>query len=305
MSMFVDTLGRITQNRMAFIGLILTSIVILAAILAPLLSPMAPTTMQPDARFLPPTWEHPFGTDDFGRDQLSRVLFGARISLQVGLVAIAVSTAIGSVLGLIAGYRPGWVDSIIMRIMDVLLAFPSLLLALFIIAALGPSITNLIIAVSIAYIPFFARMTRGQVLSLSQSQFVEASRSIGAGPTWIIRRHLLPNVIPLLLIQATINIAFAVLAESSLSYLGLGTEPERPSWGRMLTEARPYMDQSAWMGIFPGLALMMLIIGTNLLGDGLRDVLDPRMRGTTPGRSAGSQRNWASRLFSRGFLKKG
>jgi peptide/nickel transport system permease protein len=305
MSMFVDTLIRITQNRMAFVGLILTTIVIFAAVLAPVLSPMAPTTMQPDARFLSPSWDHPFGTDDFGRDQLSRVLYGARISLQVGIVAIAVSTAIGSVFGLIAGYRPGWIDSIIMRVMDVLLAFPSLLLALFIIAALGPSITNLIIAVSIAYIPFFARMTRGQVLSLSQSQFVEASRSIGAGPTWIIRRHLLPNVIPLLLIQATINIAFAILAESSLSYLGLGTEPERPSWGRMLTEARPYMDQSAWMGIFPGLALMMLIIGTNLLGDGLRDVLDPRMRGTAPTRSSGGLIGWARRLFSGRDLRKG
>jgi peptide/nickel transport system permease protein len=294
------TLPLLVQNRLALIGLILTGIVVLGAALAPVLAPLPPTTMQPDARFVGPSWQHPFGTDDFGRDQFSRVLYGARISIRVGLVAISVSTLIGSIVGLIAGYRVGWLDSVIMRVMDILLAFPSLLLALFIIAALGSSITNLIIAISIAYIPFFARVTRGQVLSLSQGQFVEASRSIGAGPARIIVRHILPNVVPILIIQATINIAFAVLAESSLSYLGLGAEPEAPSWGRMLTEARPYMDQAPWMAIFPGLALMALVIGTNLLGDGLRDVLDPRLRGSVAVRARrASRESWRRRIVDR------
>lgn len=277
-----DSFVRLLQNPLALIGLILTLLIILAAILAPLLAPASPVAMDPGARLSGPSLEHPFGTDDYGRDQLSRVLYGARISLRVGLLAIAVSTLLGSIVGMIAGYRAGWLDATLMRIMDVLLAFPSILLALFIIAALGSTLNNLIIAISVAYIPFFARVTRGQVMSLVESQFVEASQAVGASHWWIIARHVLPNVVPILIIQATANLAFAILAESSLSYIGLGTEPSEPSWGRMLTEARPYMDQAPWMAIFPGVALMALVVGSNLLGDGLRDALDPRLRGAGP-----------------------
>jgi peptide/nickel transport system permease protein len=279
-----DAAGRLLANRLAVFGLIFVGVVVLGALLAPLLAPSAPETMDATARLAPPSLAHPFGTDDFGRDLLSRVLYGARISLQVGLIAIAVSTLLGLVVGLVAGYARGWVDSVVMRVMDVVMAFPSVLLALFIMAALGSSLRNVVIAVSAAYIPFFARITRGQVLTLVETPFVEASRAAGASHVRLVVRHVFPNVIPLLIVQATTNLAFAVLAESSLSYLGLGTQPPDPSWGRMLTEARPWMNKAPWLSIFPGLALMALVIGSNLLGDGLRDALDPRLRGSTRAR---------------------
>jgi peptide/nickel transport system permease protein len=275
-----DVGARLIANRLALTGLVLTGVVVLAALFAPLLSPAAPETMVATDRFAPPSREHPFGADEFGRDLLSRVLYGARISLQVGLLAIAISTLLGLVVGLVAGYGRGWIDSVAMRVMDVVMAFPSVLLALFIMAVLGSSLRNVIIAVAAAYIPFFARITRGQVLALAQTPFVEAGRAAGASHARLIARHIFPNVVPLLIIQATTSLAFVILAESSLSYLGLGTQPPTPSWGRMLTEARPWLKQAPWLAIFPGLALMALVIGSNLLGDGLRDALDPRLRGT-------------------------
>jgi peptide/nickel transport system permease protein len=274
-----DVLRRLIANPLGLLGLALTVLVVLAAILAPVLAPALPETMNPIDRLAPPSRAHPFGADDFGRDLLSRVLYGTRISLWVGVVAIISSTLLGMAIGLIAGYARGVTDSVVMRIMDVVMAFPSVLLALFIMAVLGSSLQNVVIAVSAAYIPFFARITRGQVLTLAESPFIEASRSAGGSASWILMRHVLPNVIPLLIIQATTSLAFAILAEASLSYLGLGTQPPQPSLGRMLTEARPWLNQAPWLAIFPGLALMAMVVGGNLLGDGLRDALDPRLRG--------------------------
>lgn len=253
--------------------------VIGAALIGPLVWRVSPEAMDAINRLAPPSRAHPIGADEFGRDLLSRVLYGTRISLWVGIVAILVSTLTGTMVGLLAGYARGPVDSAIMRVMDVLMAFPSVLLALFIMAVLGSSLQNLVLAVSVAYVPFFARMTRGQVLSLAEAPFIEASRSLGATHGRIMAQHVLPNVVPLLIIQATTSLAFAILAEASLSYLGLGTQPPQPSLGRMLTEARPWLNQASWLAIFPGLALMGLVVGGNLLGDGLRDALDPRLRG--------------------------
>ena len=277
-----DTLSRLFANWLGVTGLVLTVAVVLAAVAAPIIAPIAPETMDAQARLQGPSREHPFGADDFGRDLLSRVLYGTRISLQVGVIAIALSTVLGLAVGLLAGYARGGVDSVIMRVMDVVMAFPSILLALFIMAVLGSSLQNVVIAVSVAYIPFFARITRGQVMAIADAPFVEASRAAGASQARVMARHIFPNVVPLLIIQATTNLAFAILAEASLSYLGLGTQPPEPSLGRMLTEARPWLNQAPWLAIFPGLALMALVIGSNLLGDGLRDALDPRLRGALP-----------------------
>lgn len=290
-----DVLGRVLSNWLGLAGALITGVMLVAALLAPVLAPTAPEIMDPSARLAPPSWAHPFGADDFGRDLLSRVLYGTRISLQVGVVAIALSTVLGLVIGLVAGYARGPVDAVLMRVMDVFMAFPSILLALFIMAVLGSSLQNVVIAVSIAYIPFFARITRSQVLTLGEAPFVEASRAAGASHARVMARHVFPNIVPLLIVQATTNLAFAILAEASLSYLGLGTQPPEPSLGRMLTEARPWLNQAPWLAIFPGLALTGLVVGSNLLGDALRDALDPRMRGTTAvrrwGTPGGRQRN--------------
>lgn len=276
-----DVLNRVLSNWLGLAGVLITGLMLVAALLAPVLAPAPPEAMDPMARLAPPSREHPMGADDFGRDLLSRVLYGTRISLQVGVVAIALSTVLGLAVGLIAGYARGPVDAVLMRVMDVFMAFPSILLALFIMAVLGSSLQNVVIAVSIAYIPFFARITRSQVLTLGEAPFVEASRAAGASHVRVMARHVFPNIVPLLIVQATTNLAFAILAEASLSYLGLGTQPPEPSLGRMLTEARPWLNQAPWLAIFPGLALTGLVVGSNLLGDALRDALDPRMRGTT------------------------
>lgn len=278
-----DITRRLLANPLGSAGLIIMIVVVLAALAGPLLWPVSAETMDPVNRLAPPSRAHPLGADEFGRDLLSRVLYGTRISLWVGVIAILTSALAGTVVGLLAGYARGPLDSAIMRVMDVLMAFPSVLLALFIMAVLGSSLQNVVLAVSVAYVPFFARMTRGQVLTLAEAPFVEASRSVGADHGRIMLRHVLPNVVPLLIIQATTSLAFAILAEASLSYLGLGTQPPQPSLGRMLTEARPWMNKAPWLAIFPGLALMGLVIGGNLLGDGLRDALDPRLRGARAG----------------------
>jgi peptide/nickel transport system permease protein len=289
-----DVSARLVANRLALVGGAILLLVVVAALLAPLIAPASPDAITPKLRLAAPSAAHPFGADEFGRDVLSRVLYGTRISLQVGLIAIAASAVLGMIVGLVAGYARGLTDSIVMRVMDVVMAFPSILLALFIMAVLGSSLQNVVIAVSAAYIPFFARITRGQVLSLAESPFIEASRASGASHRRLVIRHVLPNILPVLIIQATTSLAFAILAEASLSYLGLGTQPPQPSLGRMLTEARPWLNQAPWLAIFPGLALMALVIGSNLLGDGLRDALDPRLRGTTEvGRSSLRERNLA------------
>ena len=253
-------------------------LVVLSAVLAPLITPYDPSEMNSKVRLSAPSVEHWFGTDQFGRDVFTRVIYGSRLSLQIAITAVFTAVVIGGIIGILSGYYGGWLDAITIRIMDVLVAFPSLLLALFLVAILGPDIKNLILAISLTRIPYFARLTRAEVASLERRPFVEAGRMVGATNFRIMIFHLLPNVFPLILVFATMDIATAVIAESSLSYLGLGAQPPTPSWGRMLTEARGFLGRAAWLSIYPGIFLMVTIISFNLLGDSLRDIVDPRLR---------------------------
>lgn len=265
-------------------GLVLAggSIVLLLAIIAafgPLLAPYDPLAMNFSVRFAPPSAAHWFGTDDFGRDLLSRVLYGARVSVQVAFIAVGISATAGVTLGVTAGYLGGWVDELIMRVMDVIFAFPAVLLAITVMAILGRGVENAMIAIAIVYAPIFARVTRGAVIAVRDREFITAARALGQGHGRIMWRHVLPNALGPVIVQTSLSLAFAILAEAALSFFGLGTQPPDPSWGRMLAEGRGFLGQAPWMGIFPGLAIMVSVLGFNLLGDGLRDVLDPRWRG--------------------------
>jgi len=258
-------------------GIILT--LALVALFGAALAPHDPIAMDFTARFAPPSWAHPFGTDDFGRDVFSRVLHGASVSFQVAFIAVGISGLAGVALGLTAGYRGGWVDDLIMRAMDILFAFPAVLLAITVMAILGRGVENAMIAIAIVYAPIFARVTRGAVISVRDREFVTAARALGQSQPLIMLRHVLPNALGPIIVQTSLSLAFAILAEAALSFFGLGTQPPDPSWGRMLSEGRGYLQQAPWMGIFPGLAIMVSVLGFNTLGDGLRDVLDPRFRG--------------------------
>jgi peptide/nickel transport system permease protein len=277
-SLLKETLRLFLRNRLASIGAVIILLLIVFALLGSRLTPYDPVGIDMGARLNPPSLRHPFGTDDFGRDVLSRVLAGASVSLKVGVIAVSISTVIGTLLGAVGGYRGGWIDEVIMRFMDVLFAFPAILLAIAILAALGPGISNAMIAIGIVYTPIFARITRGSVLTVREEVYVEAATAIGARDSRILFRHILPNVIAPVIVETTLSLAFAILAEAALSYLGLGTQPPDPSWGRMLSEGRGYIQDAPWLGVFPGLAIMVTVMGFNFLGDGLRDALDPRMK---------------------------
>jgi peptide/nickel transport system permease protein len=266
------------RNPVLLLSSVMILLVVLSSILAPLITPYDPSEMNSKVRLSAPSVEHWFGTDQFGRDVFTRVIYGSRLSLQIAITAVFTAVIIGGIIGILSGYYGGWLDAITIRIMDVLIAFPSLLLALFLVAILGPDIKNLILAISLTRIPYFARLVRAEVASLERRPFVEAGRMVGATDFRIMIFHLLPNVFPLILVFATMDIATAVIAESSLSYLGLGAQPPTPSWGRMLTEARGFLGRAAWLSIFPGFFLMVTIISFNLLGDSLRDIVDPRLR---------------------------
>ncbi|MDF1522216.1 MAG: ABC transporter permease [Trueperaceae bacterium] len=257
------------------------SIVLLLAVVAVFgaaLAPYAPVAMDFTARFAPPSWAHPFGTDDFGRDLFSRVLHSAAVSFQVAFIAVGISGTVGVALGVLAGYLGGWLDEVIMRAMDVAFAFPAVLLAITVMAVLGRGVENAMIAIAIVYVPIFARVTRGAVISVRGREFVTAARALGTSHVRIMVAHVLPNAAGPILVQTSLSLAFAILAEAALSFFGLGTQPPDPSWGRLLAEGRAYLGQAPWMGIFPGLAIIAAVLGFNLLGDGLRDVLDPRWR---------------------------
>jgi peptide/nickel transport system permease protein len=258
-------------------GIILT--LGLVALFGASLAPYDPMAMDFTARFAPPSWAHPFGTDDFGRDVFSRVLYGAAVSFQVAFIAVGISGVAGISLGLTAGYLGGWVDEVIMRVMDVLFAFPAVLLAITVMAILGRGVENAMIAIAIVYAPIFARVTRGAVISVRDRDFVLAARALGQSQLRIMVGHVLPNALGPIIVQTSLSLAFAILAEAALSFFGLGTQPPDPSWGRMLSEGRGFLQRAPWMGIFPGLAIMVSVLGFNTLGDGLRDVLDPRFRG--------------------------
>jgi peptide/nickel transport system permease protein len=273
-----DAFRRLTRHRLAMFGAFVLAIIIIMAIFSPVIAPYDPNGMNFDVRFAPPSTAHFLGTDDFGRDIFSRIIYGSRVSLLVGLVAVGLSATIGTSLGLVAGYGNRIVDEVIMRAMDVLYAFPAILLALAILAALGRGVTNAMIAIGIVYIPIFARITRGAVLTVRNEEFITAARTLGAGDVRILTQHILPNVMAPIIVETTLSLAFAILAEAALSFFGLGTQPPDPSWGRMLSEGRSFFRQSIWMGIFPGLAIMLTVMGFNFLGDGLRDALDPRQK---------------------------
>ena len=273
-----DAAQRLMRNRLAMFGALVLAIIVIMGLFGPQIAPYDPNGMDFTARFALPSLNHLMGTDDFGRDTFSRIIYGARVSLMVGLVAVGLAATVGTTLGLVAGYSNRVVDEIIMRTMDVLYAFPAILLALAILAALGRGVGNAMIAIGVVYIPIFARITRGAVLTVRNEEFILAARTLGAGDIRILFQHILPNVMAPVIVETTLSLAFAILAEAALSFFGLGTQPPDPSWGRMLSEGRSYFRQSIWMGIFPGVAIMLTVMGFNFLGDGLRDALDPRLK---------------------------
>ena len=272
------TLVRLRRNKLSIVGMVVLLLLVLVAVFAPLLAPYDYAAQDLVNSFEPPSWEHPLGTDDFGRDILSRIIYGARVSLQVGVFAVFTAMISGGALGAIAGYYGGRIDGAIMRCMDVLLSIPQILLAIAIAAALGPGLLNLTIAVGVAALPTFARVVRGAVLSIVGQEYIEAAQCMGASDTWIIIRHILPNCSAPIIVQSTIRVAQAILAAAALSFLGLGIEPPYPEWGGMLAGARGYVRDYPYMTVFPGLAIMITIMALNFVGDGLRDAMDPKMK---------------------------
>ncbi|MBE0518228.1 MAG: ABC transporter permease [Thermoplasmata archaeon] len=275
----VEIVERGSKNNMVVVGTTIIVIIIALALLAPVLPMADPTVFVPEEKLQPPSTDHWFGTDELGRDVFSRVIWGSRVSLTVATLAIFFSLIIGVMLGLTAGYFGRYVDYIIAGTIDLFWTFPAFLLALAFAAALGPSLMNVILAISISYWAGFARLMRGQALSVRERLFVESSRALGARHPRIMFTHVLPNCIAPLIVWASIGVADAITIESSLSFLGVGTQPPTPSWGYMLFRGMTYLSEAPWISTFPGLVLLLTILGFNLLGDGLRDVLDPRMKG--------------------------
>jgi peptide/nickel transport system permease protein len=272
--------ARLARNRVGFLGFVICLLVVLAALLAPYLSTHDPLSQQIRQRFQGPSTEHLIGTDNFGRDLFSRVLFGFRTSISVAFGAVGLAGLAGSLIGLAAAYLGGWTDRLLMRLMDVLLAFPIILLAIAVLAVLGPGSVNTALAIGIVYLPIFARLARAPALSILSWDYVSAARALGARGPRIVVRHVTPNVLAPLLVQATLSLSTAILVEASLSFLGLGTQPPTPSLGLMLSDSRDYMLISPWSSVFSGLAILLASLGFNLFGDGLRDLLDPSLWGT-------------------------
>jgi peptide/nickel transport system permease protein len=271
-------LRRLLRRRGAVAGLVVIAAFVLLAIFAPLVSPYDPVATNWALVRKPASAAHWFGTDELGRDIFTRVIFGARASLMAGLVSVSIALSVGIPVGMVAGYRGGFIDSLISRITDAMLACPFLILAIALAAFLGPSLSNAMIAIGITATPIFVRLTRAQVMNVKVEDYVEAARAIG-NPSWRIALfHILPNILPALLVQATLSIAAAIIAEAALSFLGLGQQPPAPSWGSMLNSAQRFLTSAPWMAIWPGLAIFLTVLSFNLVGDGLRDALDPRSR---------------------------
>ena len=269
---------QLLRNSGAVIGATVLLLLVLTALLAPLIAPFDPIATAPRERTLPPSTRHLFGTDNLGRDVFSAVVFGTRISLRVGLISVGIGATVGIVLGLLTGFYEGWLDLIMMRLIDVLLAFPGILLAIAIVSVLGPGLNNAMIAVGISSVPRFTRVVRGSVLSAKHHVYVEAARALGAPDRTIMLRHILPNVLAPVIVIGTLGIATAILSAAALSFLGLGAKPPTPEWGAMLSNSRNHLRDAWWWSTFPGLAIMVTVLAMNLLGDGLRDALDPRLR---------------------------
>ncbi len=270
--------GRLARTPLAVAGVVIVTAYLAAAAGAPLLSPDDPLRMHSQALLAPPGGGHPFGTDQFGRDLLTRLFYGARSSLAVAFGSVALALAVGGIAGILAGYYGGVLDNVVMRAMDVIFAFPAVLLAITIMAVAGTTVGNVILAIGVVYTPQFARVIRASVLETRGLEYVEAAHALGASVLRILGRHLLPNISAPLIVQTSLSLSFAILTESALSFLGLGTQPPTPSWGNMLAEARRFMVIAPWTAVYPGAAIALIVLGFNLLGDGLRDLLDPRLR---------------------------
>jgi ABC-type dipeptide/oligopeptide/nickel transport system permease subunit len=267
------------HKRMAALGLVLCLVVVGTAILAPLIAPYDPLKIRTEIRLQLPSDQHWLGTDELGRDIFSRIVYGSRVSIAVGMISICIALACGIPLGLFSAFYGKTVDTIIMRTMDALAAFPAILLALAILSAMGPGIQNAMIAIGIVYMPAFSRNVRGSVLAVQENEYVLAARACGASDTYVMFKTILPNCLAPLLVHTSLGFANAIITEAALSFLGLGVQPPTPSWGAMLDEGRNYMDQTVWYSISAGMAIFLSVLGLNLVGDGLRDVLDPRLRG--------------------------
>jgi peptide/nickel transport system permease protein len=268
----------VLRQRLAVIGLVIVGFFAIVALVGPIVAPSGPTEQFSEYRLQGPSADYWFGNDEFGRDIFSRLLYGARISFQVGVIAVGISAVIGVLIGLAAGYFGGWIDNIASLLMDVLYAFPTILLAIAIMAMLGNSLANVMIAIGIVNAPTFMRVIRGSVLSVRRTTYVEAAISVGGTTPRVMFRHVLPNVTAPLIVHASLNFAYAVLAEASLAFLGLGNKPPSPSWGSMVSSSYGFLQLAPWAAIFPGIAIALTVLGFNLLGDGLRDALDPRLR---------------------------
>ncbi len=266
------------RNKLTLTGFAIVALVVLVGLLAPVLAPYDPNEINIPARLQAPGAEHLFGTDEMGRDILSRVMYGARISIAVGVIIVAVSAAIGIVLGSLSGYFGGRADQAVLAVTDMILAFPSMVLALALTAAMGPGLLNTMLAVIIVRIPMYTRLMRGQVLVAKEQQYVRAARTFGEKPFWIVVRHIVPNCLTPLMVQMTLGIGDAILIASSMSFIGLGAQPPTPEWGAMISTARIYAIDQWWYAAFPGLSILITIMGFNLIGDGIRDILDPRSR---------------------------
>jgi peptide/nickel transport system permease protein len=275
---WADTLRRVVRTRAAVAGGLIVATFVVVALFAPLLAPHDPLKGRLVERLKPPSVTHWLGTDELGRDLLSRILYGARITMQIQLAAVSLALVVGTALGLTAGYAGRWPDQVIMRVMDILMAFPGIFLALAIIAALGTGLVNVVLAAGIYLVPQFARVVRGSVLGLKEMEFVQAARALGHGAVAIVFRYVLPNSLAPLIVQTSLRMATVLLTASGLSFLGLGVQPPSPEWGAILSNARSYMITAPHVATMPGLAIMVVVLGFNLLGDGLRDSLDPRLR---------------------------
>ncbi|MDP9357946.1 MAG: ABC transporter permease [Chloroflexota bacterium] len=269
---------QLLRRKVAVAGFVILLLLVIVALTAPVIRAADPDKVAPRAALKAPSSEHWFGTDQYGRDMYSRVIYGARISLLVGFISVSIAVVVGTTLGLTSGYYGRWVDTTVMRFVDIMLAFPGILLALALVSILGPSLTNLMIAVGVSSVPAYARLVRGSVLSAKENVYVEAARVVGCTDGTIMRRHVLPNVVAPVIVLATLGFASAILSAAALSFLGLGSQPPTAEWGRMLSEGRNYLREQWWIATFPGLAIMVTVLAMNLLGDGLRDTLDPRQR---------------------------
>jgi peptide/nickel transport system permease protein len=276
----VEVVSRpVGRNGLVLFGAAIIALMVLLAVFAGVVAPYDPTEMKVADALKPPSFAHPFGTDRFGRDVLSRTIYGSRIALGVAISSIGIALVAGAILGLAGGYVGGATDLVIGRAMDVLFSFPTLILAIGIAAMLGPGLDNAALAIAVVYAPLFSRVVRGPVIAERAKEYAVAALGLGAGTFRVVLRHILPNVLAPLIVQTSVSLAYAILTEAALSYLGLGTQPPAPSWGTMLNEGRTYLETAPWMSVFPGLAIMLAVLGFNLLGGGLRSALDPQLRG--------------------------